>query len=394
MPPPGDPFGAQVVAQSPGGPLHVLVTEDRAEHVPGCNMAFWRYVLDEVGGFDPIYTSAGDDVDVCWKVLDHHWTIAFHPAALVWHHRRPGLRRYLRQQRGYGRSESLVEARHPDRFSPIGTARWKGRIYDSFVPVAGRTRVYHGPYGSAAYQSVYQAGGHGLDLAHQVGVPLASATVATAPAAALLPLLGLPALLALVFLVALGVVDARRARPPRHLSARAVSFRLNVAVHHLLQPLVRSWGRRRSAGAAWRDLPGDVTLPGPATLLPGGVVVLAEVRPRAELVTDVVDLLRRLGIRTAPPTGWEDYDARFFLSALIRGRLISSSHPVGSVQLRVRTGFRLRRLAAVLVAVAVLAVAVAIPLAVALLVGASADAAVGRWRARVGIPRSIRAAAG
>ena len=97
-------LGAQVVARSPGGPVHVLTSDDRAEHVPGCNMAFWKIVLDEVGGFDPVYTAAGDDVDLCWKVLDRGWKIGFHPAAVVWHHRRPGLRTYLRQQHQLRRS--------------------------------------------------------------------------------------------------------------------------------------------------------------------------------------------------------------------------------------------------------------------------------------------------
>ena len=71
---------------------------------PGCNMAFWRLVLSETGGFDPVYTKAWDDEDVCWKVLNRDWEIGFHPAALVWHRRRVGLRNYLRQQREYGRS--------------------------------------------------------------------------------------------------------------------------------------------------------------------------------------------------------------------------------------------------------------------------------------------------
>jgi GT2 family glycosyltransferase len=85
----------------------VLLTDDRAEHLPGCNMAFWKDVLEAVGGFDPVYTSAGDDVDLCWKVLDGQWVIGFHPAALVWHHRRAGLRTYLRSSAATdGRSPS------------------------------------------------------------------------------------------------------------------------------------------------------------------------------------------------------------------------------------------------------------------------------------------------
>jgi len=150
LPPEADPIPAHRVARGPGGPVHVLLSDDRAEHVPGCNMAFWRDVLEEVGGFDPVYTAAGDDVDLCWKVLDRGWEIGFHPAALVWHHRRPDAAGYLRQQWGYGRAEALVAARHPERFNALGAARWQGRIYNSLTPPLGRQRVYRGAYGAAA----------------------------------------------------------------------------------------------------------------------------------------------------------------------------------------------------------------------------------------------------
>jgi glycosyltransferase involved in cell wall biosynthesis len=56
LPPPSDGPGAQQVAAAPGGPVHVLVGDDRAEHVPGCNMAFWRDCLLDVGTTS---TSAG-----------------------------------------------------------------------------------------------------------------------------------------------------------------------------------------------------------------------------------------------------------------------------------------------------------------------------------------------
>ena len=170
--PPQDPLGCQHVAVAPGGPAHVLLTVDRAEHVPGCNMAFWRTVLLEIGGFDPVYRSAGDDVDICWKVLDRGWTIGFHPAAVVWHHRRRSVRTYLRQQRGYGRAEALVAARHPDRFGRLRTARWRGHIYAPDRHRHDRGPVFRGQLGSAAYQSIYHRDALATDLLHQIGIPL------------------------------------------------------------------------------------------------------------------------------------------------------------------------------------------------------------------------------
>ena len=40
---------AQCVGQAPGGPVHVLLTDEEAEHIPGCNMAFRKEALSEVG---------------------------------------------------------------------------------------------------------------------------------------------------------------------------------------------------------------------------------------------------------------------------------------------------------------------------------------------------------
>ena len=100
-----------------------------------------------------------------------------------------------------------------------------GRIYDSFPgAVVHRQRIYRGVYGGAAYQSVYRGGGYGIDLAHQVGVPLWALVLAHAPLAALRWWLAVPAVLAVVFLAALAVVDVVRTRPPRG-HRRALRFR-------------------------------------------------------------------------------------------------------------------------------------------------------------------------
>src|SRR5262249_43796229 len=79
--------------------LHVLLTEDRAEHVPGCNMAVRRTALAEIGGFHKPLMAAGDDGDVCWRLLDRGHQIAFAPAAQGRHPTRPTLPACLRPQR-------------------------------------------------------------------------------------------------------------------------------------------------------------------------------------------------------------------------------------------------------------------------------------------------------
>jgi len=347
LPPAEDDRSAHVVARSPGGPVHVLLSDDRAEHVPGCNMAFWREVLDEVGGFDPVYTAAGDDVDLCWKALDRGWDIAFHPAAVVWHHRRPGLVPYLRQQRGYGRSEALVEARHPDRFTTTGTARWRGRIYNSVGPSATRQRIYRGVYGAAAFQSVYRVGGHRIDLLHQVGVPVAALALLTAPLGLVWGWAALPALAALALVGGLAVHDAATVDTARSVHRGRLRFRMSVAIHHLLQPLARTWGRIRSRRVTHAEPPSRRVLPTPVGRV-RGVTVVPEDRPRAEFADVLVGEVRRAGFRVLPSSGWDDHDGRVLASTLVTGDLQTSSHPEGFIQVRVRRRLRLGRLGALL----------------------------------------------
>lgn len=376
VPPPGDGLGAQKVKQAPGGPVHVLLADDRAEHVPGCNMAFWKEVLVEVGGFDPVYRAAGDDVDLCWRVLERGWDLGFHPAALVWHHRRTNLRRYLRQQRGYGRAEALVEARHPDRFGPVGGARWRGHIYGGALQRRGG--VYRGLYASAAYQSVYRGEGDVIETLHQIGVPLAVPTLALAPLALVMPVLGLPALAAACFLLALAGVDLARATAPRGVG-RPLRFRAAVAAHHVLQPVARTWGRRRHRSVARRDVPPLEGLPGTVRPLGRGVLLMASDRPRAELAASAVGWLRSGGYHVSQVAGWEDHDGRLLGSALLVGELVTSSHPEGAVQLKVRR--KVRSVAPGLVAAAVVAGSLAHPFAGAAAAAlAGADLAWGLWR--------------
>ena len=154
-----DDLLAQCVANSPGGPAHVLLSDEEAEHIPGCNMAFEKSVLKKVGGFDPRFRAAGDDVDVCWELQKRGFKLGFHPGALVWHHRRSSLTRYWKQQVGYGKAEALLEEKWPDKYNSAGHVSWAGRIYGSGVTRALRirpNRIYQGTWGSAPFQRLYQ----------------------------------------------------------------------------------------------------------------------------------------------------------------------------------------------------------------------------------------------
>lgn len=158
--PQDDGWIAQCVARSPGGPTHVLLNDTVAEHIPGCNMAFRRWALEEISGFDPTYTKAGDDVDVCWRLQARGWQLGFSPSALVWHHHRDSVKAYWRQQVGYGEGESFLEHRHQDKFNERGQTRWQGRIYSHLPAYRSlfKSVIYHGLWGASAFPSVYQGG--------------------------------------------------------------------------------------------------------------------------------------------------------------------------------------------------------------------------------------------
>jgi hypothetical protein len=79
LPPPEDGKIAACVANAPGNPSHVLILDQEAEHLPGCNMAFRKDCLEAIGGFDPQFWTAGDDVDMCWRVQQLGWWLGLQP---------------------------------------------------------------------------------------------------------------------------------------------------------------------------------------------------------------------------------------------------------------------------------------------------------------------------
>src|SRR5207249_1347097 len=120
---------ANCVANSPGGPAQVLLSDCEAEHIPGCNMAFRRSWLEAINGFGPEFRQAGDDEDVCWRTRERGGKLGFSPAAMVWHHYRRTLRAYWKQQMGYGKAEAMLERKWPEKYNSGGYATWAGHIY-------------------------------------------------------------------------------------------------------------------------------------------------------------------------------------------------------------------------------------------------------------------------
>lgn len=251
---------ATCVANAPGGPVHVLTTDEIAEHIPGCNMSFRRDVLLEIGGLDPLYRSAGDDVDLCWRVQLAGRTIGFHPAAMVWHHRRNSVKAYWNQQKGYGRAEALLEQKWPERYNRLGHLSWGGKIYGNGItqPLEHRRgKIFHGIWGTAPFQSVYQPAPNLIAL-----LPLMPEWYLLIGFLGILSVLGLvwaPLLLAAplallavsVLLLQAGTSAANASFPVQSKTQRLGYWALTTWLH-FIQPLARLYGRFTYGLTPWR----------------------------------------------------------------------------------------------------------------------------------------------
>lgn len=241
--PPEDSPTAAAVLVSPGGPAHVMLNDRLAEHIPGCNMAFYKWALTEIGGFDPIFRKAGDDVDVCWRLQQRGYRIGFSPGGFVWHYRRSTVKDYLKQQRGYGEAEAMLVRKHPEYFNTFGGSIWHGRIYTAskFGVMIRRPIIYHGIFASGFFQTLYRSEPavalmFCTSLEYHVLITLPLLTL-SAPFPYLFPL----AATSLLLSIAICVAAAFQAEIPKNKRRRW--SRPLVALLFFLQPIWRGWAR-------------------------------------------------------------------------------------------------------------------------------------------------------
>jgi GT2 family glycosyltransferase len=343
IPPPDDSPVAECVANAPGGPVHVLVSDREAEHIPGCNMAFRKRALEAIGGFDPQFRAAGDDVDVCWRLRERGWTLGFHPAAVVWHHRRASVRAYWKQQQGYGRAEAMLERKWPEQYNGAGHVTWTGRLYGLGLAQAlsRRGRVYQGTWGAALFQSVYRPAPGALaslPLMPEWYLLVALLAALSALGGLWRPLLGAVPLLALAVaaVLAQAALGARRARLARPGSAgAALRWRALTLLLHLLQPLARLRGRLRHGLTPWRRRGGArLGRPWPRTV----AVWRQQGRAAAEHLAAIRDALRDAGaaVRHGGDFDRWDLEARLGTLGAVRVLLAIEEHGAGRQLLRFR----------------------------------------------------------
>lgn len=347
------------VAAAPGSPSHVLLTDTDAEHIPGCNMAFYKWALTTIDGFDPVFRKAGDDVDVCWRLLQGGFRIGFSPSAVVWHHRRFTVGAYYRQQMGYGEAEALLRFKHLLYFGATGAAKWKGEVYGvpRFSRWLTRPIVYHGVFGFGLFQCVYPR--RESEFAHVVSsVEWVFATLAFVLLA--WKVHELWAVAVVMALCTLGVAVNYGFQAKVESRFAGWRGRLLTTFLALTQPLLRGWARYYTRMKEKRT---------PRRVIYSQVGLAEEVdwyRPatiafwsdkgagREQLLGTLRDFLDHEGWRYSTDTGWDQWDLLIYGNRWSQVRLLSvtEEHGDGKRLTRVRIVPELSVLAKIVAVVA------------------------------------------
>ncbi|HEY6299503.1 MAG TPA: glycosyltransferase [Candidatus Binatus sp.] len=387
-----DPQSARAAAMAvaPGLPREVRAGDDRLAQLCGCNMAITKAALLKVGVFDPMFTSAGDDVDLSWRLAASGETLAYAPGAVVIHERRATLAAYLRQQRGYGIGEGLLFRKYPlraaDQDGMYAGPSWIGSIL-------GSARVYYGEFGRGLFQTVYSTGNSYGDLPltiDWIGVSLTLLVLGYFNR-----LLGVFGAGGIAISILAAAASAASAPLPRAYSGPVA--RIYLWIVNLLGPIVRSLARTR-VKERFAPATTDVDDHGPIGLWGQLEFVVPDGSARIQSATILAamrDALVRGGVAVAETDGFQSYDLEIVVPPTIRVP-INAVRTDSSIVLRWRTRTAPRR---ALIAAAILLlvfIAAGFPLdeTLAILAGVAIAIifiAIGR---AVRIPAIIRASAG
>ena len=92
-------------------------------YVPSAAIICRRSAIRDVGGFDETMQS-GEDVDLCWRLIEAGARLRYEPIALVAHDHRTELRDWLARKAFYGGSAAPLSVRHPDKTAPVVISGW------------------------------------------------------------------------------------------------------------------------------------------------------------------------------------------------------------------------------------------------------------------------------
>jgi hypothetical protein len=330
-----------------------MIDDRTAEHVPGCNMAYYTKVAKEINGFDSQFRAAGDDVDFIWRLQHAGYTIGFAPAAQVWHYRRNTVKAYLKQQRGYGVAEALLKYKHPDHFNTLGASHWRGKIYGTDqigVRMTGDV-VYHGLFGTGLFQTIYRRPASMVAaMLMSIEWHLLYAFVAVL-GLAFFPLLWVAFFMSLVPVV-LAVIAAVQQPMPKHEHSMT---RPLIAYLHFRQPITRGWARysvrlkakvlndEAKGYRRQQELPFD---PHDRDTL----LYWSKWYDRLTLLDKIATEVRKAGWRMRVDSGWANWDMEIYGSRYVKVRLTTATehhHNVGMLT-RIRVQLEMSKFCAVL----------------------------------------------
>jgi mycofactocin system glycosyltransferase len=92
-------------------------------YVPSAAIICRSTVLKNLGGFDETLRS-GEDVDLCWRLIEAGARLRYEPVALVGHDHRTQLREWLSRKSFYGESAAPLSVRHPGKTAPLVISGW------------------------------------------------------------------------------------------------------------------------------------------------------------------------------------------------------------------------------------------------------------------------------
>ncbi|MCV7281886.1 mycofactocin biosynthesis glycosyltransferase MftF [Mycolicibacterium flavescens] len=100
-----------------------VVPYGTVSYVPSAAIIGRRSVLKEIGGFDETLRS-GEDVDLCWRLIESGARLRYEPIALVAHDHRTQMREWFARKAFYGSSAAPLSVRHPGKTAPLVISGW------------------------------------------------------------------------------------------------------------------------------------------------------------------------------------------------------------------------------------------------------------------------------
>jgi mycofactocin system glycosyltransferase len=100
-----------------------VLPHSTVSYVPSAAIVCRSSAIREVGGFDETLHS-GEDVDLCWRLIEAGARLRYEPIALVAHDHRTELRDWIARKAFYGGSAAPLSVRHPDKTAPLVISGW------------------------------------------------------------------------------------------------------------------------------------------------------------------------------------------------------------------------------------------------------------------------------